>query len=96
MFSHMMKTGGTSFNQHLKGCFGSKMNVVTKQNNLSVDAEPYLIKDFELDSKKISTLKVVSGHQVRPFVDFGVHEGSLVDDIYFRLLITDMFLIIFK
>ena len=78
MFSHMMKTGGTSFNQHLKGCYGSKIYVVTKSKNLNVDGEPYTMKDFEFDSKKKSSVRVISGHQIRPFVNFESYESNLI------------------
>ena len=72
----MMKTGGTTLNQHLKGCYGSKMHMVTKPKNMFVTADPYFKNEFIDDSKKFSKLSVLSGHQVRPFVDFGKFEDS--------------------
>lgn len=74
VFSHLMKTGGTSLNQHLKGCYGSKMHVVTKARNLLLDGDPYDKEEFGDDLKKFKELKVISGHQVRPFIDYGVFE----------------------
>lgn len=76
VFSHLMKTGGTSLNQHLKGCYGSKMHIVTKSKNLFVSADPYNKNEFKFDLQKFQNLKVISGHQVRPFVDFGDLEDS--------------------
>ena len=75
-FSHLMKTGGTSLNQHLKGCYGSKMHIITKHRNLDVAGEPYNPTEFEEDIKKFSKLLVLSGHQLRPFVDFGSYEEN--------------------
>lgn len=77
VFSHLMKTGGTSLNQHLKGCYGSKMHVVTKPKNLLIDGEAYNAEELKNDLKRNSNLKVFSGHQVRPFVNFGDLEGQL-------------------
>lgn len=76
VFSHLMKTGGTSLNQHLKGCYGSKMHIVTKPENLLVNTNPYNLKEFKKDLGQFSKLSVLSGHQVRPFIDFGSFEEN--------------------
>ncbi len=77
VFSHLMKTGGTSLNQHLKGCYGSKMHVVTKSKNLLIDGQAYKAEELKIDLERNLKLKVLSGHQVRPFVHFGEFESQL-------------------
>jgi hypothetical protein len=73
----MMKTSGTSLSKMLVGHFGSAMHIVP--GGLDLNAELYsegkLNRDFDIFHEK---LRVISGHPVRPFINYGAFEDQLI------------------
>lgn len=70
VFAHMMKTAGTSLSKQLIAHFGSKMHIVP--GGLKMDDDYYdklkLRDDLDLFNQK---LKIITGHPMRPYIDFG-------------------------
>jgi len=70
VFSHMMKTAGTSLSKQLAAHFGRKMHIVPA--GLKMDDDYYnkskLKNDLDLFNQK---LKIITGHPMRPYIDFG-------------------------
>jgi len=83
VFAHMMKTAGTSLSKQLIGHFGGKMHIVP--GGLSLDDDYYnktkLEQDLILFNKK---LKIITGHPMRPYIDFDKAERRMVWFTFFR------------
>lgn len=83
VFSHMMKTAGTSFVKLLIQHFGNRMHVVP--GGLNLKTEPY---NFEKLSNDLiffdGNLRVLSGHPVRPYIDYGHLEENMNWITFFR------------
>jgi len=76
VFSHLMKTAGTALSKALIGYFGPYMHIAP--GGLKMDAEIYKRKDLERDMGLFNDkLKIISGHRLRPYYDFGELEERL-------------------
>lgn len=76
-FAHMMKTAGTSFSKMLIGHFGSRMHIVP--GGLKLQNKPYDAEKLKRDIDKYNNrLEVISGHPMRPFVDYGELEDRMI------------------
>ena len=75
-FAHMMKTAGTSLTKSMIEHFGPRMHIVP--GGLSLDSTPYNPDKLLEDNKKFNhQLRFVTGHLIRPFVDFGTRESEI-------------------
>jgi hypothetical protein len=83
VFAHMMKTAGTSLSKQLIAHFGGKMHIVS--GGLKMDDDYYnktgLEQDLALFNQK---LKIITGHPMRPYIDFGKEEQRMVWFTFFR------------
>jgi len=70
-FSHIPKAAGSTITHILRSKFGINHCRAISQN------EFYTKRDFEFDNKIYSNIKSISGHQLRPFVDFGEYENNI-------------------
>jgi hypothetical protein len=83
VFSHMMKTAGTSISKQLIAHYGSKMHIVP--GGLLMNDDCYNKEGFKNDYKKLhQRLKLISGHPMRPYIDFGEHEKNMAWFTFFR------------
>lgn len=83
VFSHMMKTAGTSLSKQLIGHYGSRMHIVP--GGLMLDDDYYDENKFEEDLIKSNhNLKIVTGHPMRAYIDFGEYEKNMVWFTFFR------------
>lgn len=75
-FAHMMKTAGTNLNRQLIGIYGSKLHMVP--GGLKFDDDNYGEKKFDEDFEKLNgNLSVITGHKVRPYLNFGKYQKQL-------------------
>ena len=72
VFSHIPKTAGSTFNSILRKSFGAKMISVIPESGTT-----YRKSDFELDFGLNNYPLGISGHGLKPYVDFGEHEDNL-------------------
>ena len=76
VFSHMMKTAGTALTKQLIQYYGKKAHIV--HGGLLLKDDYYdnknLLNDFD---KKNNSLKVLTGHPIRPYIDFNIPEHEL-------------------
>ena len=77
VFSHMMKTAGTSLSKHLIEYYGKKVHIVP--GGLSLRSKDMynkhrLIEDYH---KKKKELRVLIGHPVRPWIDLQTDDINL-------------------
>lgn len=80
-FSHIPKTAGTSFNLLLRRYYGGRvMSVKARLGEKSI----YRYKDFLEDRAFFPNLGCMSGHPLKPFVDFGKHEKDFSWFAFFR------------
>lgn len=82
VFAHMMKTAGTAINKSLIGHFGRKMHMIP--GGLKMQDDYYDIENFQDDLKKFKDLKLIVGHPIRPYMDYGTLENNLVWATIFR------------
>jgi len=77
IFSHMMKTAGTALTKQLISHFGSKMHIVP--GGLKMNDCYYTQEDFDKDYNKVSgRLEVITGHPLRPHIDFRLPNAELL------------------
>lgn len=83
VFSHMMKTAGTSLSKQLIEYYGKKVHIVP--GGLLINDDYYNNDKLYLDfNKKNQKLKVLIGHPVRPYIDFDLQERNLRWFTFFR------------
>lgn len=83
VFAHMMKTAGTSLSKELIGHFGPRMHIVP--GGLRMDHDYYDAAGLERDFNKLNgKLSLISGHPMRPYIDFGQKEDSMDWFTFFR------------
>jgi len=83
VFAHMMKTAGTSLSKQLIAHFGSRMHILP--GGLKIDDDYYDVSKLEKDLQKTNhKLKLISGHPMRPYIDFGKYEKDLMWFTFFR------------
>ncbi|MDZ7755205.1 hypothetical protein [Rhodohalobacter sp.] len=83
VFAHMMKTAGTSLSKQLIGHYGNKMHIVP--GGLKMGDDYYSETDFEKDLELFNkNLKIISGHPMRPYIDFGRFEDRMAWFTFFR------------
>ena len=70
VFSHIPKTAGSTFNGILRKNYGSKIIAVIPSGNT------YSKSDFESDFSPNNYPLGISGHALKPHVDFGKHEEN--------------------
>lgn len=76
VFAHMMKTAGTSLSKQLIAHFGKRMHIVP--GGLKMDEDYYDKNSFEKDLHKLNyKLELISGHPMRPYIDFGKYEKNM-------------------
>lgn len=76
VFSHMMKTAGTSLSKQLIEYYGKKVHIVP--GGLKIEDDYYDNKKLREDfNKKKNKLKVLIGHPVRPYINFEIPERNL-------------------
>ena len=80
-FSHIPKTAGSSINYLLRRYFGSSLMAVRSRKGQN---SPYQFSDFVEDSGIYPKLSCISGHPLKPFVDFGLHERNFNWFTFFR------------
>jgi hypothetical protein len=75
VFAHMAKTAGTSLSKHLIQHFGKAMHIVPGGVKKRYDwyGENELLKDLALFNNR---LKIISGHPLRPYKNFGPIEKN--------------------
>lgn len=82
-YAHMMKTGGTSFSKTLIQHFGNKMHAVPA--GVIISKLEYNKNKFEKDLKRFKgNLKLITGHPMRPHIDFGKYSDNLMWTTFFR------------
>ncbi|MDA8964585.1 sulfotransferase family protein [bacterium] len=80
-FSHIPKTAGTSFNFLLRRYFGrTLMSVRTRPGQKST----YRYVNFLQDRAAFPGLRCMSGHGLKPYIDYGKHESDLSWFTFFR------------
>lgn len=72
VFCHIPKTAGTTLNNILRSNYGS--NVLASKAR---KGGTYTYADFLLDRKVFNNIKVVSGHCMKPFIDFNEYEEQM-------------------
>lgn len=83
VFAHMMKTAGTSLSKQLIGHYGRRMHIVP--GGLKMDNDYYNEKGFENDFQKLDQkLEIITGHPMRPYIDFGKYEKNMIWFTFFR------------
>ncbi len=77
IFSHMMKTAGTSLNKMFIEHFGNQMHIVPGGLELGESIYDYntLTKDIGIFNNR---LRMISGHPLRPYMNFGDLEDNLL------------------
>lgn len=83
VFAHMMKTAGTSLSKQLIAHFGRRMHIVP--GGLKLQDDYYDLEKFEKDLLKLNNrLEMISGHPMRPYIDFGKYEKDMLWFTFFR------------
>jgi len=76
VFAHMMKTAGTALTKQLIGHYGAKLHLVP--GGLKMDDCYYTNKNLNEDYAKVNRqLKVITGHPLRPYLDFHIPNAEL-------------------
>jgi hypothetical protein len=70
VFAHMMKTAGASIGKQLVAHFGGAMHIVPGGLKMGDDYYNYSKLKNDLDRFN-QRLKVITGHPMRPYIDFG-------------------------
>lgn len=83
VFSHMMKTAGTSLSKQLIAYFGRKMHIVP--GGLDLGQDDYGSQELEEDLRKLGyKVRLIAGHPLRPYVDYGQWESHMRWFTFFR------------
>ncbi|MDA7925678.1 sulfotransferase family protein [Mariniblastus sp.] len=80
-FSHIPKTAGTSFNYLLRRYFGRRIMAVRFREG---QESTFQYQNFLEDSKLFPKLSCISGHSLKPFINFGPHEKQFSWFTFFR------------
>ena len=73
-FCHIPKTAGTSANLMLRRYFGANLMAARHRPN---SKQTYLYNDLAADAPQFKKLRCISGHCLKPFVDFREFESRL-------------------
>lgn len=83
VFSHIMKTAGTSLSKQLIAHYGRSMHIVP--GGLKMDDDYYSEEELKQDLALFNDkLKIIMGHPMRPYIDFGDDEQRMVWFTFFR------------
>jgi hypothetical protein len=74
VFSHIPKTAGTTLSYLLKRHFGNKLLAVRYRSNNSAT---YLPEDLNKDLSFLPRVRLISGHSLKPFIDFKEYEKKM-------------------
>ncbi len=75
VFSHIPKTAGTSLNLFLRANFGSQLLAARARSGTGAHKGAYTSTDYEKDKWVYRRARCISGHDVKPWVDFGENEN---------------------
>lgn len=71
-FTHIPKTAGTTLNYILQKNFGNRLNSVIPRKGVN-----YSYEDLKKDNLIYSNVKCISGHGVKPFINYGEFNNQL-------------------